>query len=183
MSTPSLIVWIRLVAVALVVAGAAGLRAQEAPPKADLPPGVLKRFDKNKDGKLDEAERAKWEAEKAQRRAKDAARRAELIARFDVNKDGKIDANEGATAKLAMAAERTEADAAKIRARMEKEAAQRKADAEAEAELAAVTKPKAAAVTATVPGTDKPADSMMGESMSSPAPAAKEGEDTMMLKP
>ncbi|MEY4488105.1 MAG: hypothetical protein RIQ79_613 [Verrucomicrobiota bacterium] len=173
-----LVLWSRLVAAGFIFAGGACLRAQDAPPKADVPPSVLQRFDKNKNGKLDDAERAKWEAEKAQRRAKDAARRAELIARFDTNKDGKLDADEGAAAKLAMAQERTEADAAKMKDRMEKEAAKLKADAEAET----VAKSKAAAAS-TAAKVEKPADTMMGEPMNTPAAPAQEGADMMMMKP
>ena len=178
MNTPSPVSWLRLVTAGLVFASAACLRAQDAPPKAEVPPSVLQRFDKNKDGKLNDAERAKWEADKAQRRAKDASRRAELIARFDSNKDGKIDADEGAAAKLAMAQERTEADAAKMKVRMEKEAAKLKADAEAET----VANTKAGAAPAAVQA-EKPADTMMGEAMNAPAAPVNEGEDLMRMKP
>ncbi len=181
MNTPSPVSWLPLLTAGLVFASAAGLRAADAPPKAEVPPSVLQRFDRNKDGKLDDAERAKWEAEKAHRRAKDAARRAELVARFDTNKDGKIDAAEGAAAKLAMAAERTEADAAKMKVRMEKEAAELKA--EAEVEMAAKTKADAAPTAPRGAQIEKPADMMMGDAMTAPAAPVKEGEDMMMMKP
>ena len=46
--------------------------------------GRMAEFDANKDGKLDEAE-------KAQLKTAFAAKRAEKLARFDANKDGKLD--------------------------------------------------------------------------------------------
>ncbi len=165
----------RFLAAGLLLASGATLRAADVVPQGDVPPSVLIRFDKNKDGKLDEAERAKWEAEKAQRRAKDAARRADLLARFDANKDGRIDADEGAAAKLAMAQERTEADAVKMKARMEKEAAKLKAEEEAAT---------AAKVSPVKP--EQGADSMTSDTMTvAPAVAApaKEGADNMMMQP
>lgn len=157
----------------------AGLRAQEAPPKPAVPPSVLQRFDKNKDGKLDDAERAKWEADKAQRREKDAARRAEMVARFDTNKDGRIDADEGAAAKLAMAQERTEADMVKTKARMEKEAEKRKAE-EAAASAAKEAAPNPAQSAGGMTAESMTGDTMMGGG-TAPAPA-KEGDDKMMMK-
>jgi hypothetical protein len=147
----------------------AGVRAEEAAvAKAEVPPSVLARFDKNKDGKLDATERAKWEAENARRREKDAARKAEMLARFDTNKDGKLDADERASAKISMMQDRTEADAAKLKARMEKEA---KANADADQPAAAAPKAEPKSKSAA------PADSMMSES----APA-KDGDDKMMMQ-
>ena len=104
-----------------------------------------------------------------------------MVARFDTNKDGKIDAAEGAAAKLAMAAERTEADAAKMKVWMEKEAAELKA--EAEVEMAAKTKAAAAPSAPIGAQIEKPADMMMGDAMTAPAAPVKEGEDMMMMKP
>jgi EF hand len=134
---------LRAGAAGLFLICATGLLAEEATVAGtEVPPSVLARFDKNKDGKLDAAERAKWEAENARRREKDAARKAELLARFDTNKDGKLDADERASAKLAMMQERTEADSAKMKTRLENEA---KTKAEAAAVSAAVTDPAPAA--------------------------------------
>jgi hypothetical protein len=173
-----LVSWSRLLATGCTLMLSAGLRADEAPPKPAVPPGVLQRYDKNKDGKLNDTERAKWEADKAQRREKDAARRAELIARFDSNKDGRIDANEGAAAKLAMAQERTEADAVKTKARMEREAAKRKAEEDAATAAKAAT-PNPAQSADSMSGESMMGDSMMGGGAATPA---KESGDKMMMQ-
>ncbi len=180
-----LVSWSRLLAAGCILICSAGLRAEEeAPPKPAVPPSVLQRFDKNKDGKLDDSERAKWEADKADRRAKSAARRAELIARFDTNKDGRIDADEGAAAKLAMAQERTEVDAVKTKARMEREAAKRKAEEEA-ANATKAAAPNPAQPAGSMTGESMTGDTMMGDTMMgggmSPAPA-KEGDDKMKMQ-
>jgi hypothetical protein len=59
----------------------------------------LEKYDLNKDGKLDEGERAQMrEAMKAKRQAR--------IAKFDLNKDGKLDAGERAAMKKTESAER-----------------------------------------------------------------------------
>jgi hypothetical protein len=49
---------------------------------------LLQKFDKNGDGKLDDAERAEM---KSARAAKRAERHTEMLAKFDANKDGKLD--------------------------------------------------------------------------------------------
>ncbi|MCE9575584.1 MAG: EF-hand domain-containing protein [Deltaproteobacteria bacterium] len=51
----------------------------------------VKAFDTNKDGKLDDAERAAF---KAAREANRGARKAQMLATFDTNKDGKLDDTE-----------------------------------------------------------------------------------------
>lgn len=48
---------------------------------------MVEKFDANKDGKLDDAE-------KAQLKAAFAAKKAEKLARFDANKDGQLDETE-----------------------------------------------------------------------------------------
>lgn len=124
MKTSPLSSWLRLGAVcSLALFATLSLRAEEGAPKSEIPPSVLKRFDKNQDGKLDDAEKAKWEAEKAARREKEAAKKAEMLARFDTNKDGKLDEEERAAAKIAMAQDRTASDAAKAKEKAAKEAA------------------------------------------------------------
>lgn len=57
---------------------------------------LIARFDKNGDGKLDEAERAAMKAQLASERA---ARKQEMLAKYDLNKDGKLDENERAQMK------------------------------------------------------------------------------------
>jgi hypothetical protein len=49
---------------------------------------LLSKFDKNGDGKLDDAERTEMKSAFAGKRAE---RHKEMLARFDANKDGKLD--------------------------------------------------------------------------------------------
>lgn len=62
---------------------------------------VLRRFDANHDGKLDEAERAAareaWKKEHPEAAAHMEKRRQEMLQRFDRNGDGKLDAAERKT--------------------------------------------------------------------------------------
>lgn len=102
------------------------LRAEEKE-KAEIPPSVLKRYDKNKNGALEEAEIAKWEADKAAAREKRKAEREAMLAKYDLNKDGKLSAEERAEAKIAMQAENAERDAARMRERAEKVKAEKDA--------------------------------------------------------
>lgn len=59
---------------------------------------MLQKYDTNKDGKLDDAE-------KAQLKADFQAKRAQKIAQFDLNKDGKLDDTERAAMRDARTAE------------------------------------------------------------------------------
>jgi Ca2+-binding EF-hand superfamily protein len=79
----------------------------------EIPASVLKKYDANKDGMLDETEKAVWQADKEKQRAAREARRAEDLARYDADKDGKLEKDERAVMK---------ADDEKVRA--EKKAAQ-----------------------------------------------------------
>jgi len=63
---------------------------------------MLQKFDTNKDGKLDDAERAQM---KAAFEAKRAERHKEALAKFDANKDGKLDEAERKTMREARLAE------------------------------------------------------------------------------
>jgi Ca2+-binding EF-hand superfamily protein len=54
---------------------------------------ILQKYDTNKDGKLDDTEKA---AMKADFQAKHAQKKAEMLAKFDTNKDGKLDDTEKA---------------------------------------------------------------------------------------
>jgi Ca2+-binding EF-hand superfamily protein len=67
---------------------------------------AAKAFDTNKDGKLDDTERAAF---KASREAAHAARKAQMIATYDTNKDGKLDDQERAVMQAARIAERFKA--------------------------------------------------------------------------
>jgi len=69
--------------------------------------GLVQRFDTNKDGKLDDAERAQARKALGQTPAPKARRGTppnlqELVKRFDTNKDGKLDDAERAAARKAL---------------------------------------------------------------------------------
>jgi len=81
-----------LLIAAPLVAGATTYAAAQGD---DAPrPDVLQKYDTNKDGKLDDAERAQM---KAAFEAKRAERHKAALAKFDANKDGKLDATERKT--------------------------------------------------------------------------------------
>ena len=120
----------RLALVALVFAGITrGLPAADAPSAPDTktsvagkggdaetpPPSVLKKYDKNKNGALDEAERAQWRADLAARREKYQKQRQEMLAKYDLNKDGKISEEEKVAARMDMVDTRMERDLEKSR--------------------------------------------------------------------
>jgi len=90
-------------------------QADETKKEKPVPPGILKKYDANKDGVLDETEKAAWEADKAKRRSSDEARR---LGKFDANKDGKLDESELAAEKAAKkeAADKKKAEAEKKKA-------------------------------------------------------------------
>lgn len=91
-------------------------QAEEGNEPKKVPPGVLKKFDANQDGKLDDSEMAAWNEAKAKEKA---AKEAKRLEKFDANKDGKLDESELAAEKAAKA----EA-AAKKKAEMEKKKAE-----------------------------------------------------------
>ncbi len=64
---------------------------------------VLEKFDTNRDGQLDEAER---QAMREARRARKEARREEMLAKFDANRDGQLDEIEREAAHKERSAER-----------------------------------------------------------------------------
>lgn len=64
---------------------------------------LIQKFDKNGDGKLDDAERADMKAAFA---AKRAERKQEMLAKFDLNKDGVLDKSERAAMKDSILTER-----------------------------------------------------------------------------
>jgi hypothetical protein len=57
---------------------------------------AMQKYDTNKDGKLDDTERA---ALRADMKAKHAEMKAQMLAKYDTNKDGKLDASERAVMK------------------------------------------------------------------------------------
>ena len=71
---------------------------RERPPRK-LPPEIIAKFDKDGDGKLNEAER---EAAKAARGEMEAARKTEMLAKFDADGDGTLSEDEKKTAQEAM---------------------------------------------------------------------------------
>ena len=78
---------IALFAITVGLATASGTPEKEEGRKDRSKPGVkqwIEKFDKNKDGKLDEAER----------KVAAAARKTMLLEKFDKNKDGKLDEKE-----------------------------------------------------------------------------------------
>ena len=77
-----------------------------------VPPAILKKYDANKDGVLDETEKAALEADVAKSKA---AAEAKRLAKYDANKDGKLDESELATEKA-----EKKAAADKKKAEMEK---------------------------------------------------------------
>jgi hypothetical protein len=98
---------------ALIVAATliltASLRAEEAPPapSSAAKPGprheeILKRFDKNGDGKLDEDEKAAAKAYHREHGGRREKFREQAMEKFDKNGDGKLDAAEKAEMRNAM---------------------------------------------------------------------------------
>src|SRR5664280_154960 len=78
---------------------------------------VLKKYDANHDGVLDESEKAAWQADKEKQQTAREAKRAADLARYDVNKDGKLNPDERAAAKADE--EKRQAAAAKRKAARE----------------------------------------------------------------
>jgi hypothetical protein len=64
---------------------------------------IVQKYDLNKDGKLDDGEKA---AMRADFKAKFEQKRAEMIAKFDTNRDGKLDDGEKAVMRDQMVTER-----------------------------------------------------------------------------
>jgi Ca2+-binding EF-hand superfamily protein len=88
-----------LISAPLVAGATTYAVAQGDGPKQEL----LQKFDKNADGKLDDAERADMKAAFA---AKRAEHHKEMLTQYDTNKDGKLDDAERATMRDAKLTER-----------------------------------------------------------------------------
>lgn len=159
MNTQSLLS--RFVLAAFLCVSCSSLRAQDQEkPKPEIPPSVLKRYDKNKDGALGEAEIAKWEADKAAVREKRRAEKAAMLEKYDTNKNGKLDEEESAAAKLGREKEKSE----KAAEQMKERAAKEKAKAEAEKAKAEQEKAQAEKQAAEKPQ-PKPGESEMSDGM------------------
>ena len=101
-------------------------QAEEGKEPKKVPPGVLKKYDANQDGALDEKEKAAMEADKAKHKAESEAKRLE---KFDKNKDGKLDESELAAEKALKQemAEKKKAEMEKKKAELEKKKAEQAA--------------------------------------------------------
>src|ERR1041385_6964128 len=83
-----------------LLAGVVGIAA--AHPGGAGKAELIKKYDANGDGKLDDAERATL---KTDMKAKREAMKQKVLARFDTNKDGKLDQGERAVMKDELATE------------------------------------------------------------------------------
>lgn len=94
MKTPALLTRVGLLGLALGLIASSALRAEGSEKKAEkpVPPGILKKYDKDGDGKLNEEETAAWKA------AREAEKKAALE-KYDTNKDGKLSDDEKAAMK------------------------------------------------------------------------------------
>lgn len=94
MKTPALFTRVGLLGLALALIASVAARAEGTEKKAEkpIPPGVLKKYDKDGDGKLNDDEAAAWKA------AREAEKKAALE-KYDANKDGKLDDSEKAAMK------------------------------------------------------------------------------------
>ncbi len=116
---PPVIYSLRGALCALIAVCAISVSKADENKKPEKTPDVPKKYDLNQDGKLDESEKAAWEADKAKKKAEWEAKRLE---KFDKNKDGKLDESEVAAEK-AMKQEMAE----KKKAEMEKKKAEKEA--------------------------------------------------------
>ncbi|MFM2196634.1 MAG: hypothetical protein RLZZ505_66 [Verrucomicrobiota bacterium] len=88
------------IAAAIGISGAAHAEeAKKERPPHKLPPHVIEKFDKDGDGKLNEAER---EDARAARKEMEAARKKEMLEKFDKDGDGKLSDDEKKAAHEAM---------------------------------------------------------------------------------
>lgn len=102
LSRLALVLSLGIPALALAAPGAVGQGQGGVMRKAKL----LERFDTNKDGQLDESERA---AMKKAFEAKRAERHQEMLAKYDLDKDGKLSESERAAARQDRLVERFKA--------------------------------------------------------------------------
>lgn len=117
MKTPTSLLRIALGLLALLFSVTIARADEGATEEKNPSKAALAKYDTNKDGKLDDAEKA---AMKADRAAKAKSTKEANLAKYDVNKDGKLDATE----KAAMKADQDAAKAAKKAAHDAKKAAE-----------------------------------------------------------
>src|SRR5688572_29779794 len=99
---------ITLLAVALSATTGLG---QEAPEKGkQLPAAILRKYDADKNGVLNEDEKAAWKADLQRGRAEAQARRLD---QYDTNKDGRLDKAEKAAAKAGGMSKKSSSDSKK----------------------------------------------------------------------
>ena len=101
------------VIIALSVPSLAAAAPEGKPDAAARKAAMLKKFDKDGDGKLSEEEKAAMKAEMQKRRGEggkgpDAARRAEMMKKFDKDGDGKLSEEERAAMRAEMQKKRGE---------------------------------------------------------------------------
>lgn len=101
------------VIIALSVPSLAAAAPEGKPDAAARKAAMLKKFDKDGDGKLSEEEKAAMKAEMQKRRGEggkgpDAARRAEMMKKFDKDGDGKLSEEERAAMRAEMQKKRSE---------------------------------------------------------------------------
>ena len=157
-----------------ILPAAAGVAAEAAAGDVvETPPSVLRRYDKNKDGVLDEAERAKWESDKAARPEKERAERAAMLEKYGTDKDGKLGEAEKAEAKLGWQKERSEKEAEKMKERVAKAKADREKAEREKAESEKAAEPEQMS---------EPASEKTSEKEPKSGKAGEEGkENTMMM--
>jgi membrane protein involved in colicin uptake len=120
MKTPASNLLRSTLAVLFVICACSAAQAEEGKQPKAVPPGVLKKYDANQDGVLDESEKAAMEADKAKKKAEMEAKR---LQKFDTNKDGKLDESEIAAEKAAKAEAAAKKKAEMEKKKVEKEAA------------------------------------------------------------
>ena len=101
------------VIIALSVPSLAAAAPEGKPDAAARKAAMLKKFDKDGDGKLSDEEKAAMKAEMQKRRGEggkgpDAARRAEMMKKFDKDGDGKLSEEERAAMRAEMQKKRGE---------------------------------------------------------------------------
>lgn len=175
MKSPTLLP--RLVLAALLCGSFGSLRAEDKP-AADIPPSVLKRYDKNKDGALDETEKAKWEADKAAVRDKKKAEKAAMLEKYDTNKNGRLDEEEQAAAKLGREKERSVKEAEKMKERSAKLKAEKEKAEKEKAEKQAAEKASEKGQEASAAKSENASEKSQGKGPKDKK--GKPGEDEMM---
>lgn len=141
MKTPILLTRAGLLGLALCLIAPAALRAEgsdkpekkaeksEKAAEKPVPPGILKKYDKDGDGKLSDDEAAAWKADK---QAKAEAEKKAMLEKYDADKDGKLSEEERAAMKAdrekAMQEKKEKAEKAKAEKAEKKDKKDKKGD-------------------------------------------------------